>query len=402
MNKVSVYLLTVIFLSSAAARAQDRIYFPNEIKDGKVTDITADKIKFRNMENPGSVYSVSRNKVLLVFNNAGEFLVIPSLDDAGNKSSSMIREFLQPPVNTALNDKLVTLQNFVIYCHIDREDDNNVYYTSGNHRKTHIEKSSLALIIYKDGRHVLLTEISQAVPVLSKVQDQINPPIAEAAAVKQVAPAPSNQHNTADQTSLTAEPKIVSKETSSATEKPVASPAPRKDNNAAEDLEAVSFRDYEKKALQKTEDLSAYLKILCDKNTNWQEADKAIDQAVALFINEDATVQTSTIGKEGKTNYKIRDYLKRLKLIKYDKVQIEWTNIQYVSKLRKGIDGNYYGIISFEQVFKGYIENSLIYSDKTRKNVEVVLKAYNRNSNGKTQISWDVLLSDIGVRATKA
>jgi hypothetical protein len=84
-------------------------------------------------------------------------------------------------------------------------------------------------------------------------------------------------------------------------------------------------------------------------------------------------------------------------------VEIEWTNVQYVSKLRKGPDGNYYGIITFEQTFKGYSgDNQLQYSDVTRKNIEVVLKTYNRNVEGKSVPTWDVFLSEIKVISTKA
>jgi len=171
--------------------------------------------------------------------------------------------------------------------------------------------------------------------------------------------------------------------------------------SATQDIDGISFQEYQQKALRKTADLNTYLKILCDKAMDWQEANKAINQAVALFVNEDATVQISTVGQAKPFIYKIRSYLTRMKLIKYSKVQIEWTNIQYVSNLRKGPDGNYYGIISFEQVFKGYMDNRLVYTDRTRKNVEVVLKAYTRSTNGRNKLTWDVLLSDIGVVVTK-
>ena len=51
--------------------------------------------------------------------------------------------------------------------------------------------------------------------------------------------------------------------------------------------------------------------------------------------------------------YKVRDYFERLMQLNYDKVKIEWYNIQYISDLVKQPDGRYVGVITIYQKFEG-------------------------------------------------
>jgi hypothetical protein len=125
--------------------------------------------------------------------------------------------------------------------------------------------------------------------------------------------------------------------------------------------------------------------------------------ACGLFLNEDARVEVSNIRTGGKNKYKIRDYLNRL-LIKsgqYDKVQIEYANINYASKFKKGPDGNYYGSVTFVQKFEGFVDGNLVYADKTKRNMTIVLKHYEKAVNGENVSGWDVYLDDIGVVETR-
>ena len=164
----------------------------------------------------------------------------------------------------------------------------------------------------------------------------------------------------------------------------------------------ISKAEFEKKALQKTNQLNIYLKIICDKSSRYEEINKAIDQSVGLFVSENAMIETSSVNRNDVKRYKVRNYLSHIKLVNYDKIEIEWTSVQYVSDVKQGPDGNYYGVVSFEQVFRGYRDNKLIYQDVTRKNATVVLKTYEKNIEGNVKNVWDVLLSDIGVISTKS
>lgn len=88
-------------------------------------------------------------------------------------------------------------------------------------------------------------------------------------------------------------------------------------------------------------------------------------------------------------------------LLKYTKVEVSWANIKYVSNLKLGDDGYYHGTVSIEQRFSGFIENQLVYTDYTQKNIAVHLKPISLESNGQSNLVWDILLGDIGVIITK-
>ncbi len=144
-----------------------------------------------------------------------------------------------------------------------------------------------------------------------------------------------------------------------------------------------------------------FLAIISSKETYPESANQAIDLAVELFVNEDVQVEVSTTGYSQSVKRKIRDYLTRLKLLKYDKVEIKWAEINYVSNFRKAPDGNYYGTLTVMQTFRGYKDNQVVYSDVTQKDVEVVIKGMEKSMQGQKEMVWDVLLSDIGVVDTK-
>lgn len=158
---------------------------------------------------------------------------------------------------------------------------------------------------------------------------------------------------------------------------------------------------YTKKALKKVDDLGFMLSIISDKKTDPLDANTAIENAIKLFIDEEATVQVSNVRDTTyRNNFKIREYLRRIKMLHYDKVEIEWTSIQYVSDLRMGDDGNFHGVISYEQQFSGFRDGVIVYKDMTKKNTLVVVKPQPLEYDGKTFICWDVFLSDIEVTQT--
>ena len=165
-------------------------------------------------------------------------------------------------------------------------------------------------------------------------------------------------------------------------------------------LSEITFEEFEKKALQKTRDLSDYIIIISSKSTHPTDVKEAINQACNLFVNEQATVEVSSINRELINYYEIRKYLKLLEKLQYDKVEISWSDVHYVSKLRKGTDGNYYGTISISQRFTGFIDGKIVYTDQTDKNIEVVLKRPSYDFGGEKKEYWEILLSDIGVQET--
>ena len=89
-------------------------------------------------------------------------------------------------------------------------------------------------------------------------------------------------------------------------------------------------------------------------------------------------------------------------MLPYDKILIEWADLQYTSDFRKGVDGNYYGYIIFRQRFVAEKDNQVVYEDLTTKKAEVTLKSYNKNIEGQAIENWDVFLGDIRVQQTEA
>lgn len=153
-------------------------------------------------------------------------------------------------------------------------------------------------------------------------------------------------------------------------------------------------------ALEKVKDLSKYISIIGDKETPWSEANRVIDRAEELFMQGSEMGVSSMVKPEIKY-YPVRKYFERLMRLNYNKVEIEWYNIEYVSDLQRQPDGTYVGVITVFQKFKGYDkEGRLIYQDTTKKDITVYVKRKETQIGGRLIGFWDVLLGDIRVKET--
>ena len=153
-------------------------------------------------------------------------------------------------------------------------------------------------------------------------------------------------------------------------------------------------------ALEKVRDLSKYISIVGDKETEFSEANRVIDRAVELFM-DGSEVGVSSLYRPEINYYPVRGYLERLMRLNYDKVDIEWYKIEYVSDLEKQPDGTYVGVITVFQKFSGYDdEGELVYQDVTKKDITVYVKRKETQIAGRLIGFWDVLLGDIRVKET--
>ena len=153
-------------------------------------------------------------------------------------------------------------------------------------------------------------------------------------------------------------------------------------------------------ALEKVRDLSKYISLIGDKGTEFSEANRVIDRAEELFM-EGSEVGVSSIYREEVNYYVVRKYLERLMRLNYNKVDIEWYKIQYVSDLERQPDGTYVGVITVFQKFSGYDkEGELVYQDVTKKDITVYVKRKETQIAGRLIGFWDVLLGDIRVKET--
>src|SRR5664279_920490 len=162
----------------------------------------------------------------------------------------------------------------------------------------------------------------------------------------------------------------------------------------------VSNDEFRKKAIAKIREFQGCLYILCDITAGNVALDNAVDQATSLFV-DGAIIEVSSVHSNEKKHLKVSDFLEKFRNLRYDRVVITFSHVDYVSNIRKGADGRYYGLVSFEQTFRGYNDGHLVYEDETKKTTEVQLVVYERNLRGNAIQQWDVLLSDIEVLGTK-
>jgi hypothetical protein len=153
-------------------------------------------------------------------------------------------------------------------------------------------------------------------------------------------------------------------------------------------------------ALEKVRDLSKYISIIGNKSTPWSESQRVIERAVELFM-ENSEIGISSLSRPDVAYYKVREYFDRLMKLNYDRVNIDWYKIQYVSDLERQPDGTYVGVITIYQRFQGFDkEKGLIYEDTTKKDITVYVKRKETQIGGRLIGFWDVLLGDIRVKET--
>ena len=152
-------------------------------------------------------------------------------------------------------------------------------------------------------------------------------------------------------------------------------------------------------ALEKVRDLSKYISIVGNKETAWAEANRVIDRALELFM-DGSEIGVSSLYRKEVRYYKVKTYLERLMRLNYDKVSIEWYNIEYVSDLERQPDGRYVGVITVYQRFEGITKEGLKYVDTTKKDITIYVERKETQIDGISIGFWDVMLGDIRVKET--
>jgi hypothetical protein len=373
-------LFCLLFLfNSYFTIAQDRIYTKdNQVCEGKIYEIKPNKLRYKKLQNlTEQSFGVPKENVLMVFDQSGRFVIYQNNEQNFNKELESLIAKSDEPNRVYQYDKIITNKNTVVVADIIQENRDDITCKIDK-KESIIPTIDVAAIIYKDGSHKIFMYAAVVATALSKVKNKI---IDIDAGIEQN--------------------KVANNKTYEKKNTETIKPADKNKPKGIDDIDDVSFKQYEKKALEKVTALGNYIGVITNKKVPALEANKAIDLGCELFVNEDALVEITNKRNGTKDKKKVRQYFNALKLLKYDKVVIEWTNINYVSNLRKGDDGNYHGIVSFQQEFKGYIDGKLVYDDITEKNVEVVLKTYSKSVDGVDTLQWDVFLEDIGVEVDK-
>jgi len=162
----------------------------------------------------------------------------------------------------------------------------------------------------------------------------------------------------------------------------------------------VKERAIDSLALEKIKDLGKYISIIGDKKTPFAEGQRVIERALELFA-EGSQIGVSSLRSENVKYFTVRKYFEHLMALNYDKVTIEWFNIQYISNLELQPDGRYVGIVTIYQKFTGLTNEGLKYEDTTKKDITVYVEKKQTQISGRMIDFWDVLLGDIKVTETR-
>lgn len=392
MNRIILILLGG-FLFQTYVKGQDKIYFTSGNTSCQIIEITATSVTYLPLQSSKSVTKYV-DKIVLIFNDKGVYLIPSKTDFSLAKNKELIKKFLHHEPRITTTDFLYKNDNTVATGQISKEDKTLVYLVDG----TKIDKKSVAVIIYKNGEHQILAPVQKAADILwSQSEKNVIP--------KQANTTSKKVDTIADDTKKTKNPSpdTETKQMDTSLKKepiPLApSPSLQAANNDSPPL--YDKERFQKKADEKIKLFTTYVKIILEKTSDEEKINKTIDQCFSLFVNENAIVEVSSLNRDP-VKRKIRDYLVHIKKVPYDKIEVVWRNVSYVSDIHKAPDGNYYGNITFEQEFKGYKDGIIIYHDVTTKKADVILKTYEKIVDGKTEILWDVLLGNIGVESTKS
>jgi len=367
MRKCLFILFALISLQSFA---QDVIYLKDGTKlPGKISEIGKDSVKFRNLANPSvHMYSIAIGNLAIAFNKLGNYLIFDSSYAIGALEKDA---FINPRIRPRNYDIVIGTDGKLRALNITDENETEIAaIDSGKNIK--LLKQSIEFLIRKNGEHVFISSPDQTLPWLAKLQNQIN----ELAYAES-----SNQQG-----------RLAVKSDSSQL-------------NHKDEILEPDMAEFGAKALDKATEFTGYLKAITTTSTNRDVAKKNIDQALDLFLDrgENVRIEVSNPNSPVLNKYKILDYLNRL-LIKsgeFDKVDVEFAEINYASKFHKGVDGNYYATVTFVQKFKGFIDGNLVYGDRTKRIIIIVLKHYEKQINGQKVSRWDLYLGDIGTLETK-
>lgn len=372
--------------------SQDIIYLKDDNKiECKIQEVTPEKIKYKKIDNlSGPNFSVKKESTLFVFSEKGSYLIMTELDNSV-LDANVITEKFNASLNQSLpSEDVVFTKKTAFRGTIMQENDPLSFQTLTGSTES-IAQSDIMIIIYRDGKHKMIGNNVEASEVLAKFRNIPDDKPAENAADNQPSSGDSAEKDNAWGNGMAVSGKDI----------PVKNIGGKNDNIDMGELGMVKFEEYSDRAVMKVNRFTEYIKLLSSQSVDFQESNKAINGAVELFLSENAKVEVSSINRPEKKKYKIREYLNRVKLIKYDKVEVEYSNVQYVGKLRKGANGLYYGVVSFEQVFRGYQDGRVIYEDRTIKNQTIVVKVTTDLKDGQKSLVWDVFLYDVGVLETR-
>ncbi|WP_375443577.1 hypothetical protein [uncultured Fibrella sp.] len=409
---VGLCLLCGLHTASAQSNigpAGDAVYLANgsRFKNAQIVEITDERVKFTVKHGDMLTnHNYGRDLVLMSFTQEGNFLIIDQVSKDRSQADQQLKDFLMAPARSAPTDIMVrrvpleVLRGIISY-----ESEEVVNYQPVSGGAASISKNELMVILYRDGKHQVLSDFTEAAPILAELRPQLLTKSAPAPAPVAVVETPAPVTAPAEQpVAATTRPNRPTPSRPTSTPAPTESadprPAPASGTKAA--LSDDEYVTYRAKAVQRVDDFVSYIGIITDKSLSSDDKDRAIEEAKKLFL-PDATIEVTSANKATPPRrMSISTYLSRLKLLPYTYTEVTWSDVQYVKELTQAPDGDYYGIIAGKQKFKGFGKgNRVDYEDVTDKNVRVKLKSYQKTIDGQNETNWQVLLGSVGVGSSQ-
>lgn len=162
-------------------------------------------------------------------------------------------------------------------------------------------------------------------------------------------------------------------------------------------------QSFQKLVDERVQDLRNKIRIIGDKDSPEEQRIEAVNAAVTYFESERNFFEVSSKYRDNTRTYPVRQYFNRLRVLKYNDVDIDWYDAVWVTDLKKDRNGSWRGTVRVFQKFKGMgPEGELIYEDTTQKDINVrldVVEVDLGKDNTKTIIR--VLLGNVRVVETR-
>ena len=128
MRRSIFYICVLLYLLlPCVLRAQDRICLENEVRQGKVTDLTLSSLRYIPADKPGQRMLLPMDKVLILFNADGGYLVPSQLDTNDRASRGYLGRFFAAGGHGRGMDEVFTLQHTTLDVVVTKEDDDYIY-----------------------------------------------------------------------------------------------------------------------------------------------------------------------------------------------------------------------------------------------------------------------------------
>ena len=346
MRLVYCLLLLIVTAPTQGQPGDDKIYLPSgEAMVGTINSLTSQAIVYTT----GSAeQTIAAGQWLLAVKQTGEF-ALPGRATTWQEGADPKAHRIILRDGSVVTARLLTL-----------EEETLTYLPIETPQRQSLPAKNVLLVFYRDGRHQLLAPAADVARGLAQLSKETKQPTAAIVTASEDA-----------------------------------------DGGEVLVLDDERKAHFEKMALVKANDFGKYLNIVSNKDEVEEDKLMAVAHAVKLFMSDSSKIQVSSLNQSENQQYTVPVYLDRLRMLPYDKVELLWVKAQMVSKFRKGMDGRYYGMIAAQQLFRGYLDNEIVYQDVTEKDIEVVLDQYVVFDEGQQQKKWDVLLSSVNVKQTR-